>query len=144
MSNEGMPAPGKPLPVPDELSAPFFEGAKQERLMIQKCGHCDTHQVPGRYVCDACFSDRLDWVPASGKGTVFSFVIMHQRYHPGFASETPYNIAIIELEEGPRLVTNLLNVANEAIYVGMPVRVTFEHVNKEIALPKFQPAADQA
>jgi len=139
MTTENVPVP-KPVPVPDELSGPFFVGAKDHRLMVQRCSDCDTFQGPGRFVCDNCLSDHLTWVQASGKGTVFSFVIMHQRYHPGFAAEIPYNIATVELEEGPRLLTILINIANDDIRVGLPVKVKFEDINQDISLPKFEPS----
>jgi len=141
MTTENVPAP-KPVPVPDELSKPFFEGAREHRLMIQRCNQCHMFQVPGRFVCDECLGDDLAWVEASGRGTVFSFVIMHQRYNPGFAAEIPYNIATVELKEGPRLLTNLINIANDDIRVGLPVKVSFEDISQDISLPKFEPSSE--
>lgn len=128
----------KPLPQPDELSRPFFDGARQHRLMIQRCRDCKTYQLPGRLICDECLSESLEWVEASGRATVFSFVIMHQRYHPAFARDVPYNVAMVELEEGPRLITSIAGASNEEIAVGMPVSATFERVTEDITLPKFR------
>ena len=130
--------PAKPIPEPDEASQPFFDGAREGRLMLMRCGACRTLRFPSRMHCDACLSTDVDWVEASGKGTVRTFGIMHQRYHPAWAAELPYNLAVVELAEGPRLVTNLVGVANEDISVGMPVAVDWE-VHDDVTLPKFRP-----
>lgn len=122
----------KPLPQVDDSSRPFFEGAKKGVLMIQRCTSCDTYQSPGRFACDECLSGELEWVEASGRGTVFSFVVMHQKYHPAF--EVPYSVTLVELEEGPRLVSN---VVGADLQIGMPLAVEFESVREEISLPRF-------
>ncbi len=139
MSQESAPL-SKPVPVPDDLSRPFFEAARRHQLVTQRCRQCQTYQTGARIVCDECLSPELEWTPVSGRGSVHTFAIMHQRYHPAFFDELPYNIAVVELEEGPRLPTNLVGVANEDIRVGMPVVVMFEDVSEEISLPKFRPA----
>jgi uncharacterized protein len=138
MSDQGL---SRPLPKPDDLSRPFFDGARRHALMIQRCKNCGTHQLPGRFVCDECFSENLEWTEASGRGTVFSYVVVHQRYHPAFAEKVPYNVAVVELEEGPRLTTTIADVDNEDVRVRMPVEVGFEDVNEEISLPYFRPAS---
>ena len=130
----------KPLPQADEASQPFFDGARQGKLMIMRCENCGTFRAPARDRCDVCWSTATEWVQASGRGTVYTFGIMHQIYHPGFKDEAPYNVAVVELEEGPRLTTNLVGVANDAIRVGMPVVATFDRLTDEITLPKFRPA----
>ncbi len=108
--------------------------------MIQRCKGCGTHLYPGRQLCTECLGEALEWVQASGRGTLFTFGIMHQRYHPGFVDDLPYNVAVVELEEGPRLNTNIVGVENEALRVGMAVEVIFEELTDEISLPKFRPA----
>lgn len=130
----------RPLPRPDDLSRPFFEGTRRHALVIQRCRDCGTHQLPGRFVCDECFSEDLEWTEASGRGTVFSYVVVHQKYHPAFAEEVPYNVAVVELEEGPRLTTKITGVENDVVDVGIAVEVGFEDVNDEISLPLFRPA----
>ncbi len=132
------PAVSKPIPEADDASRPFFEGGLDGKLMLMRCTDCGVYRMPSRMHCDVCLSPAVEWVASSGKGTVRTFGVMHQKYHPGFAAETPYNLAIVELEEGPRLVTNLVGVANEAIRVGMPVTVEFER-HPDVALPKFRP-----
>ena len=91
----------RPLPEADETSSPFFEGAMGGRLMLMRCTDCATWRLPSRQHCDQCLSPNFTWEQASGRGTVRTFGIMHQRYHPGF--QNPYNVTIVELEEGPRL-----------------------------------------
>ena len=114
------PAP-KPVPESDEEWQTFFDGARRGELMIQQCTQCSTSLAPGTAVCTECLSESLNWVQASGRGTLFTFGIMHQTYHPGFAGDSPYNVAVVELEEGPRLNTNIVGVPNEDLKVGMPV-----------------------
>jgi len=129
--------PPKPIPEADAGSRPFFEGGMQGRLMLMRCRACRTWRLPSRLHCDVCLSDEFDWEQASGRGQVRTFGIMHQRYHPGF--DYPYNLAFVELEEGPRLMTNIVGVDNAAVYVGMPVTVEWEQ-HEDVALPKFRPA----
>ena len=131
--------PAKPIPQPDDASRPFFEGAQRGELMIQRCTACGAYLAPGSRACTECLSEALEWAPASGQATLFTFAIMHQRYHPGFADDLPYNIAVVELAEGPRLNTTIVGVANAELRVGMPLAVTFEEVGDGVALPKFKP-----
>ena len=134
MSSPSIP---KPLPEPDAASAPFYEGAMDGRLMLMRCSACGTWRLPSRQHCDSCLSTEFTWEQASGRGTLRTFGVMHQRYHPGFA--TPYNVAIVELEEGPRITTNITRVPNDELRVDMAVVVEFER-HEDVALPKFRPA----
>lgn len=129
----------KPLPEPDEASKPFFDGARAGRLMLMKCTACGAFRLPSRNHCDRCLSPEFEWVAASGRGTVRTFGVMHQRYHPAFADEIPYNVAVIELEEGPRLPSNVVGMPSRDITVGMPVMVEWEH-HDDVSVPKFRPA----
>lgn len=137
---QSIDVPSKPIPQPDDPSRPFFEGAQRGALVIQHCTACGAYLAPGSRACTECLSEALEWVPASGRATLFTFAVMHQRYHPGFYNDLPYNIAVVELEEGPRLNTNVVGVANEDLRVGMPLTVTFEELGEGIVLPKFRPA----
>jgi uncharacterized OB-fold protein len=134
-------APRKPVPQPDDLSRPFFEGAARGELMIMRCTACGAYLAPASRLCTECLNESLEWVAASGRGTLFTFAVMHQKYHPGFFGELPYNIAVVELEEGPRLNSNVVGVANDDLQVGMPLRVTFEEAGEGVTLPKFRPAS---
>jgi uncharacterized protein len=127
----------KPLPMADDASRPFYEGGMEGKLMVMRCGDCGTYRLPSRKHCDECLSENTQWVQASGRGQVRTFGIMHQRYHPGFP--TPYNLAWVELEEGPRLMTNIVGVADDQIRCGMPVVVEWEQ-HEDVAIPKFRPA----
>jgi uncharacterized protein len=129
----------KPVPEPDEASQPFFAGALQGTLMIQRCDSCGAFLAPGGHACTECLSEALAWVAASGRGTLHTFGIMHQRYHPAFAGEIPYNIAVVELAEGPRLNSNIVECRNEDLRVGMPLTVVFERMSADVAIPKFRP-----
>jgi uncharacterized OB-fold protein len=131
--------PEKPLPLPDEDSRPFFEGAAQGKLMLMRCAECGTWRLPSRSHCDECLSPEYTWEQASGRGVLRTFGVMHQRYHAGFAADLPYNVAIVELEEGPRITTNIVGASNSDLRVGMPVAVHWEE-HADVTLPKFQPA----
>jgi hypothetical protein len=128
----------KPLPEADEASQPFFDGAMEGRLMLMRCTDCRTFRLPPRQHCDECLSTEFTWEQAKGTGVVRTFGVMHQRYHPAFAAETPYNVTIVELDEGPQLPTNLHGVANADIKVGMRVGVEWER-HSDVAIPKFRP-----
>lgn len=130
----------RPIPVPDEASAPFFEGARQHKLMVQRCRKCGAYHWPVRPLCDACLANDLEWVQASGRGEVYTFAFMHYVYHPGFAREVPYNLTVVKLEEGLLFETNLVDVKNKEITIGMPVEVVFEDLSPEVTVPKFRPA----
>ena len=128
----------KPIPIPDEASRPFYEGAREHRLMLQRCSACGTWHWPVISRCPACLSTDVSWAQASGKGTLYTFALMHQILHPGFASEVPYNVAEIDLEEGVRMSSNIIGCSNDDLRIGMPLEVTFEDITDEISLPKFK------
>jgi len=130
----------RPLPVPDEVTKPFFEGAKHHELMLQRCKACGAYLYPVKLRCDNCLEGDLEWVKASGKGKLYSFGLMHQLYHPGFTEEIPYNVAVVELDEGIRIVSNIVGCPNSELRVDMPLEVTFEDINEEVSIPKFRPA----
>ena len=130
----------KPIPTISSELAPWFDGARSGKLMMQRCTSCHAFRFPPRELCSVCLSNESEWVPVSGRGEVFSFNVMHQVYHPGFAGEVPYAVVLVKLEEGPKITSNLLGVAPADIRVGMPVRVVFERISDEVTLPKFVPA----
>ncbi len=130
----------KPIPVPDEASAPFFDGAKHGKLMMQRCKDCGAWHHPVRIYCDDCLSPHLAWQQASGKGEVYNFALMHYVYHPAWANEVPYNLTVVKLEEGPVMETNLVDCKNSDIKIGMPVEVAFVKLSDDVTVPKFRPA----
>src|SRR3990170_103867 len=98
----------KPLPQPDAITQEFWKSARRHELVIQRCHDCREHIFYPREVCPHCFSTNLEWVKASGKGKVYSFTIVRRAAHPGFKDDVPYVFAIIELEEGVRLTSNVV------------------------------------
>jgi uncharacterized OB-fold protein len=130
----------KPLPVRTAENGPYWDSAKRHGLQLQQCRGCERFRYPPAKFCPRCLSDETDWREISGRGTVYSFIVVHQRYDPSFAEDLPYNVAIVELEEGPRLTTNVVDCANGDLQVGMAVELTYDDVTEEFTLPKFRPA----
>ena len=128
----------KPLPQITPESKEFWEGCRRHELLIQKCLACGTLRHYPRIMCPNCGSWDTEWVKVSGKGKVYSWAVAHQAFHPGFVKDVPYASGIVELTEGIRLMTNIVDVNPEALYIGMPVEVVFEDVTEEITLPKFR------
>ena len=134
-----MSAYAKPLPQVTPEMKPFWDAARRHELVVQRCAGCGTHRFPARDICSRCLSREAAWTPVSGRGTVFSWAIMHQVYHPGFAADVPYAVVVIELEESARLVSNLVDCPPADIRAGMPVEVVFDDVAPDVTLPKFRP-----
>ncbi len=135
-----MSSPRRPLPQPTPETAHFWEGTKEGELRLQRCTSCGDAYFPPRPFCPACGSRDVEVFRASGKATLYSYVINH-RPRPDFGEE-PHSIAVVELEEGPRMMTNIIECPQtpEALVLDMPLTVTFEQASEEIALPKFKPA----
>ena len=127
----------KPRVTPD--NRPFWDGCREHVLKLPWCTECDRAFLPPSPVCPGCFGERLEWRAASGRGTVSSFVVVHQRWFPAFADDIPYNAAQVELEEGPRFTTSLVGIANDDIAVGLEVEAVFDDVDGETTLPRFRP-----
>jgi len=132
--------PSRPAVVPDERSQPFFDACAQGVLVIRRCRGCSTWNAPAATLCWSCVSEDLDWAEASGRATLHTFGIVHQVSHRGFAAEVPYNIAVVELEEGPRINSNIVGCEAEALAVGMPLTVRFITLENGVSIPKFGPA----
>ena len=130
----------KPVPVPSEDSKPFWEAARNGQLQLQHCVDCGAYRFPPSVLCPECSSLSSEWTPVSGRGKVYSFVVFHRAYHPGFEGDLPYAVACIELEEGPRLLSNIVGIAPEQVRCDMPVEVVFEQITPDISLPKFRQA----
>ncbi len=129
----------KPLPVITQDSRPFWEGCQQGKLLLQYCDACQRYQFYPRLFCMQCGSGSLRWVEASGRGVIYSYTIIHQNKSPEFVGDTPYNVAIIQLEEGPRLLSNIVNSSLADLRVDLPVTVVFDAVSDTITLPRFRP-----
>ena len=129
----------KPLPRIDEESRGYWEALARHELYFQRCRDCGTKRFYPRALCPACLSSATEWVRASGRGTVYSFTVTYQNQAPGFREELPYVLAIVELDEGVRMMTNVIGGAPDAVRVGMAVEVVFEDVTAEVTLAKFRP-----
>ena len=130
-----------PLPVPTPETRPFWEAARRHELRLQRCSGCAQYVFYPRALCPHCFGADLEWQRMSGRGTLHTFTVVH-RGARGFPLGPPYVLAIVELAEGPRLMTNLVGVEPDParLRIGMAVEVTFEDVTPEVALPRFRPA----
>jgi uncharacterized protein len=125
----------------------FWEGTAAQELRVQVCGACAHRQLPGGPCCRECLSDQVTWVRASGRGTVFSFTVVHKALHPAFAALVPYVLADIQLEEGPILTSNVTDAAPHEVSIGMPVEVWFDEPDRDafgtsFRLPRFRPAKE--
>lgn len=129
----------KPIPAPNKETQKFWEGCKRGELMIPQCGDCGAYHFYPRALCPACLSSNLDWVAASGKGKVHTFSVVHRAPSEPFKADVPYTIALLELDEGVRMMSNIIHCKPEAVRIGMEVRVVFEEITEAIALPKFEP-----
>ncbi len=133
-----MPEIKKQLPLINASNNAFWDAAKRHELMVYKCRDCGA-LYPHSTTCAACGSTRSECVKVSGRGQVFTFCIYHQPFHPAWQDDIPYNVAYVKLDEGPLLMTNIVNCGNKDIYIGMTVEVVFEDINNEVTLPKFRP-----
>ena len=135
----------KPLPEPTELSQPFWDGTKLGRLLIQRCGDCGHYWWTPQLACPICLTENWAWTDVSGRGAVYSFTIVHRAPDPvAFADDVPYVVAVVQLDEGPHMLTNVIGCPTEQVYVEMPVEVSFEKATEEITLYKFRPVGKTA
>ena len=128
----------KPLPKPSPTSLPFWEAARRHELKLQHCGACKAFIYYPRNRCPTCFSENLEWRPVSGRGKVYSYTVVRRASARSFA-DGPYVLAIVQLDEGPRMTTNI-EAPPEQLRVDMPVKVFFDDVTPERTLVKFKPA----
>ena len=130
----------KPLPVPSPVSRPFWEATKQRRLSIQRCNACKQYVFYPRTLCSHCGAADLAWTDVSGKATLYSFTIARKATARPWDADVPYVIAIVELDEGPRMTSNIVSCPVEDVRIGMALIATFEDVSDEITLVFFRPA----
>jgi uncharacterized OB-fold protein len=129
----------RPIPEITTELRPFFEASRNGQLVVQKCGKCGDLRFPPHRLCAKCLSRESSWTPVSGEGEVYSFIVMHRVYHPAFASQVPYAVAMIKLKEGTKMISNVIGIDPHTIKCGMPVKVSFEKLNDEVTLPMFRP-----
>lgn len=130
----------KPLPVPDKLSRPFWDGTAAGDLLLQRCRDCGHWQFYPRAWCIACASLDVGWEKASGRGEVHSYTVIRRHTAPWWVRELPYVVALVQLEEGPRLMTNIVGCEPDAIRIGLEVVSELVPAADGIVLPLFKPA----
>jgi uncharacterized OB-fold protein len=130
----------KPLPRPNGDTGPFWEGCKEHQLRFQRCSSCRHVRWPPSVICPICHSSEMEWIVANGKGRIYSFVVYHVALHTAFQNDIPYVTAIVELSEGPRILTNIVGCNPSELQCDMPVEVEWDDITDECSLPKFKPA----
>ena len=127
----------KPAPQPSPESLPFWEGAKAKKLMLPRCNSCGRFWFPPSQRCRHCLSSDFVWQETSGAGRIYSFVVFHRVYHPAFEKDVPYVVAIVALDEGPRLLSNVVGTPWQDVRCDMRVRAVFDDSESGVTIPKF-------
>jgi len=135
-----MDKPKKPIPIVNPWARPFWKAAREGKLIIQQCKDCGRHIFYPRIACIHCSSEKVDWVQASGKGTVYSYTVVESNAPSAFIQDMPYVVAVVRLEEGVQMLTNIVGCDPYQVRCDMPVQVTFEKLDDEFSLPKFRPS----
>ena len=130
----------KPLPFVTDESRPFWDGCRKGKFFLQHCEECQRYQFYPRLYCMHCSSTLVRWVETSGHGVIYSYTVIHQNKSPEFVNDTPYNVVIVQLNEGPRLMSNIVDIDPTDLRVNLPVTVVFDAVTETITLPRFRPA----
>ena len=128
----------KPIPFPDLATAKFWEAAREGKLLIQECGDCGVRQFFPQAHCRSCLSENVEWIEAGGRGKIYSYTVVHRPPTAQFQEDAPYVVALIELEEGVCMMSNIVGIEPSAVCVGMEVEVVFEEITPDISLPKFR------
>lgn len=142
MADERVPC-GKPGPVMEGLAQEFYGWCTNGELRFQRCTPCRAWRHVPRQLCAECASREWAWEASSGRGRVFTWTLVARAMHPAFQHDPPYAVAVIEMEEGVRLVSRVIDCSPEELEIGMPVRVAFERISDELTLPVFQRAPAQ-
>ncbi len=132
----------KPIPRPQGESDVYWQKAREHELWLRRCDECGHAYFYPRDISPCCFSKNTSWMKASGKASLYTYAIVHRSPHPGYADDVPFVTAIVELEEGPHMPTNIVGIddpAPEMLSIGMPLEVTFENITDTVTLPKFRP-----
>jgi uncharacterized protein len=132
----------KPLPLVTELNRPFWDGARQHLLQVQRCTSCGHLRYPIAEVCPRCLSGDVSWEALSGRGEAFACVTYHRAFAPEFADDVPYVVAIVQLDEGPRMLSNIVGPRRLEARVGDRLEAVFDAVTPEITVPRFRLVED--
>lgn len=129
----------KPLPKPTKWSKPFWDGTKNKKLLLKTCKHCGHIDHPPYLYCTNCSGEESEWVEASGKATLYAYAVNTYGVPYPFVEDLPYVLAMIDLPEGPRMISNIVECDVEKLEKGMQVEVIFEEVSEDVTLPKWRP-----
>lgn len=129
----------KIIPKPTIETKPYWDACQQEKLLIQQCKECEHVQFYPRLMCTKCSSREIGWIEASGIAKVLTYTIVHRPIVPAYQKESPYILAVIQLEEGPTMMTNIVNCPHDDVNCEMNVKVTFEHWSEHFLVPVFEP-----
>ena len=129
------------LPTPDAETQPYWDAARERRLLIKHCRSCGRNHFYPRPFCPLCWSGDVEWVEASGRATLYTYSIVRRNDLPPFAERVPYVAAVVDLDEGPRLLTNVVDCDEEALAIGMALEVDFRVETDEVTVPVFRPAS---
>ena len=132
--------PLKHFPRPTPETKAYWHGCRKHELLLQRCSQCNEFQFYPRIVCTKCASENLEWIKASGQGKILTFTIVRHPVSEAYAADVPYVVALIELDEGPTMMSNVVECDPEALKIGDPVQVMFEDWSEDISIPKFSPA----
>ncbi|HRH87225.1 MAG TPA: Zn-ribbon domain-containing OB-fold protein [Rubrivivax sp.] len=128
----------KPLPIVDPESAPYWSALKERRLILKHCRDCGRHHFYPRALCPHCHSDALEWSDSRGTGSIYSYTVARRPAGPAFKADAPYVVAVVDLDEGARMMTNLVTDDVESVRIGQRVAVHFDAVTDEVTLPRFK------
>ena len=136
-----MNAATRPSPVPTKVTQPFWDAAAQGKLLVQRCGECKQTQSLPRLFCRHCMSEDLQWEASKGLGTIYTFTINHRAANAHMADKVPYVVAVVQLDEGVRMMANIVGAAPESVQIGDRVQVRFLPLSDTVSLPQFERAA---
>jgi uncharacterized OB-fold protein len=128
------------LPQISDANRPYWDGAREGELRLQRCTSCGQLRYPISTVCSNCLSTELEWETVSGRGEVYTFGVFRHRYNDAWGDRTPYAVAIVQLQEGPFVISDLVDVDVDEVRVGMPVQVQFDAATPDVTVPRFGPA----
>ena len=128
----------KPLPRITPDSEPFWQACRRHELALPHCQDCAHAFLPPAPVCPYCFGDGIEWRPATGRGVISTWTVVHKAWFDAFTADVPYNVVQVELEEGPRLTASVVGLPTDRLRVGLPVEVTFDDITAEMTLPRFR------
>jgi len=135
---------GKFMPRSRPETASWGEACREEKLMIQRCSQCGAFQFYPRIVCTSCMSEQIEWFQASGRAKVRTYTVCRLPVAKAYAADVPYVVALVQLEEGPTMMSNIVQCDPESVVSGMPLEVVFEAWTDEITMPQFRPVSETA